>query len=171
MATNDGHDLLGRSLTFLHRLEDGLLAGLLLAMLLVAVSQIFLRNLLDMGLAWADPLLRIMLLWLGLLGALAASRDNKHICIDVLTRLLPQRLRCYSHCFTTVFTAAISGLIAYHSARFVLAEVEAGTLAVLEVPAWCFEVIIPLAFALIALRYLLHFVVHVTALRRGSLNS
>ena len=154
-----------RTLNLIHRLEDGLLAGLLLAMLLLASSQIFLRNLFDIGLVWADPLLRIMLLWLGLLGALAASRDNKHISIDVLTRLLPERLQLYSHLFTALFTASVSGLIAYHSARFVLSEFEEHTMAVAGIPAWCFEVIIPLTFALIALRYLLHFSQHVGELR------
>lgn len=155
-----------RTLNLLYRLEDGLLAALLLAMLLLASSQIFLRNLFDIGLVWADPLLRIMLLWLGLLGALAASRDNKHISIDVLTRLLPERFRLFSHCFTTLFTASVSGLVAFHSARFVVAEFEAQTIAVMGVPAWCFESIIPLAFGLIALRYLLHFVQHVGEVRR-----
>ena len=165
MSVSNTTGLVTRTLNIIHRLEDGLLAGLLLTMLLLASSQIFLRNLLDVGLVWADPLLRIMLLWLGLLGALAASRDNKHISIDVLTRLLPERLQLYSHLFTSLFTASVSGLIAYHSGRFVLSEFEEHTMAVAGVPAWCFEIIIPLAFALIALRYLLHFAQHVAELR------
>jgi len=165
MAASNSAGLTTRSLKLIHRLEDSLLVGLLLAMLFLAVAQILLRNLLDVGLVWADPLLRIMLLWLGLLGALAASRDNKHISIDILTRLLPARVRLLSHCFTALFTVCISGLIAYHSGRFVVAEFEAHATAVMGVPAWCFEIIIPLAFALIALRYLLHFGLHVSALR------
>ena len=166
MPVNQRSSRTARTLNLIYRLEDGLLAGLLLAMLLLASSQIFLRNLFDIGLVWVDPVLRIMLLWLGLLGALAASRDNKHICIDVLTRLLPAPLRLYSHLFTSLFTASVSGLIAYHSGRFVLAEFNEHTMAVLDVPAWYFEVIIPLAFTLIGVRYLLHFSQYATDLRR-----
>lgn len=156
---------LTRTLTLIHRLEDGLLAVLLLGLLFLAASQIIFRNLLDIGLVWVDPLLRIMLLWLGLLGALAASRDNKHICIDVLTRILPQPLQLYSRLFTTLFTATVSGVITYHSARFVLSEYEANTLAVLDIPAWVFEAVIPLAFGLIAVRYVLHFLQRLQQLR------
>lgn len=138
-----------------------MLVGLLLTMLLLASSQIFLRNLFDIGMVWADPLLRIFVLWLGMLGALAASRDNKHITIDVLTRLMPARARTLTHIFTSLFTATVCGLIAYHSMRFVFLEYKSATVAVADIPAWCFEVIIPLAFALIGLRYLTHFGQHI----------
>lgn len=154
-----------RAIKFIHYIEDGLLAVLLLAMLLLASSQIFLRNLLEVGLVWADPLLRILVLWLGLLGALAASRDNKHITIDVLTRLMPASARQLTHVFTSLFTAIVSGLIAYHSGRFVLMEYETGNISAAGVPAWLFEIIIPVAFSLIALRYLIHFIHHLRNLR------
>jgi len=149
----------------IHHIEDALLAILLIAMLLLASSQIFLRNLLDIGLVWADPILRIMVLWLGLLGALAASRDNKHITIDVLTRLMPTKARSLTRVFTSLFTTIVSGLIAYHSARFVLMEHETGNIATAGVPAWLFEIIIPVAFALITVRYLIHLIRHLYDLR------
>ena len=149
-----------RALKIIHHIEDGLLAALLLGMLLLASSQIFLRNLFEIGMVWADPLLRIMVLWLGLLGALAASRDNKHITIDILTRLMPTRARILTHIFTSLFTSVVSGLIAYHSARFVILEYDTGNVAVAGLPAWFFEIIIPIAFALISVRYLIHFGQH-----------
>lgn len=150
----------------LHRIEDGVLAIMLLTMIVLATTQIFLRNVFDTGLTWADPLLRIMLLWLGLLGALAASRDNKHITIDILTRLLNNTGRNLVHLFTSLFTVSVCGIIAWHAGRFVRMEYAARTLAVGEIPIWIFELVIPVAFALIALRYLLQFVQHALALRR-----
>ena len=54
--------------------EDSLMVILLSATILLAASQIVLRNLFDSGLIWADPTLRIMVLWLSLLGAIAATR-------------------------------------------------------------------------------------------------
>ncbi len=67
----------------LGRLEDALLVALLGVLLLLASTQILLRNLFDAGLTWADPLLRVLVLWLGLLGAMIASRSGKHITLDV----------------------------------------------------------------------------------------
>ena len=52
---------------------------LLTGMILLATTQILMRNLWDTGLAWADPSLRIAVLWVALLGALAATRDDNHI--------------------------------------------------------------------------------------------
>ncbi|MGI9302773.1 MAG: TRAP transporter small permease [Gammaproteobacteria bacterium] len=140
---------------FFHRMEDAILAIVLTAMILIASAQIALRNLFDLGFAWTDPLLRIMVLWLGLLGALAASRENKHINIDALSRLLPGRSRFLAQFVTALFTSIVCGVVAGHGVRFVMLDWETGTIAFAGIPAWWLETIIPFAFAVIALRYLL----------------
>ena len=66
--------------------ENGLLFVLLTGLILLASTQIFLRNALSMGFPWADGLIRLMVLWLGLAGGIAASRDRKQIAIDIVTR-------------------------------------------------------------------------------------
>jgi TRAP-type C4-dicarboxylate transport system permease small subunit len=157
MPASNQDSVIARTLNIIHLIEDGMLVGLLLIMLFLASSQILLRNLFEVGMVWADPLLRIFVLWLGLLGALAASRDNKHITIDVLTRLMPARVSMLTHIFTSLFTATVCGIIAYHSVRFVMQEYESATVSVAGLPAWIYEIIIPFAFALIGLRYLLRF--------------
>ena len=89
---------MGRLNTFLGRLEwagklaeDALLVLILSTMVLLAAGQIILRNFLDVGFIWGDELLRMLVLWLAVAGALAASRSDKHISIDVLNRFLPER--------------------------------------------------------------------------------
>ena len=72
-------------------IEDGLLVLLLAAMIGLAGTQILLRNVLDTGLGWGDPLLRVTVMWIGLLGAMAASRDDNHITIDLVSRILKGR--------------------------------------------------------------------------------
>lgn len=143
----------GRWLRALHAAEDAVLAGLLGGMILLAAAQIALRSLFHGGAAWADPLLRASVLWLGLLAAASASRDNRHIVIDVLARFLPRRALPVVGVLTQSFTAGVSALIAFHALRFVLSEARAGTEAFAGVPAWAVESILPAAFTLIALRY------------------
>ena len=145
----------------LHFLEDSILALLLLAMILLATTQIFLRNFFDSGIIWADPLLRVMVLWLGLLGALAATRENKHITIDLLTRFLSEFMQHVAKAFTNLFSAVITSILAYHSMRFVIMEYEAQSEAFSGIPTWILELILPVAFALIALRFFIHFVISV----------
>jgi TRAP-type C4-dicarboxylate transport system permease small subunit len=141
----------------LHRIEDALLALLLLAMIVLAPLQIVLRDFFDAGISWIDPLLRVLVLWVGMLGAVAASRDGRHITIDVLSRLMPKRARAATDALTSLFATAVSGLVAWHAGRFVWTEYSFESTAFSGIPAWTLQSILPFAFGMIALRYLLRF--------------
>jgi TRAP-type C4-dicarboxylate transport system permease small subunit len=147
---------LERALGLLHRLEDGLLALILGLMVLLAPLQILLRNFFDTGIGWGDPLLRVLVLWVGMLGALAATRGRRQISIDVLSHVAGERMRSGVGVVTSLFTAVVCGVVARHASRFVASEIEYGTTAFAGVPAWTCELVIPVAFGLIALRYALY---------------
>jgi TRAP-type C4-dicarboxylate transport system permease small subunit len=133
--------------------EDALLVGMLAVMVLLAGLQILARNFLGEGLVWSDQLLRILVLWVGLLGALAASRDNNHIVIDLVPKLLPARAKRGIEIVIFAFTSAVSALVAWHAARFVIEEYGYSQPLLGPVPGWVFQTIIPLGFGLIAWRY------------------
>ena len=151
----------------LQRAEDALLVLLLGATVLLAPLQIALRGAFGTGIVWIDPLLRVLVLWLGLLGALRASRDRRLITIDVMSRILPQRPRAAAGAVTSFFTASVSGIVAYHAARFVASELRFGSVAFSGIPAWALESVVPFAFGAIALRYLLHFATDLRAVFSG----
>ena len=69
--------------------ENALLGGALFAMIGLAAAQVLWRVALGGGFAWADEALRLLVLWSAMLGAVAASRDNVHLRIDLLSRFLP----------------------------------------------------------------------------------
>ena len=138
-----------------HRIEDILLVLLLSNMIALASTQIILRNFFDSGIVWADPLLRIMVLWLGLVGATVASRDNKHIHIDLVSRFLSKRWYLLIQTFVGQFTAWVCLLIAWHGARWVQLEYLDGMISFLGIPAWMFQITIPITFVLIGVRYFL----------------
>lgn len=146
---------LARGLRALHWLEDAILVGLLLTMVGVAVMQIVLRNGFDSGFLWAESFLRVLVLWIGLAGAMAASREHRHINIDILGRFLPPLAGRIAALFSALFTAAIAATVAWYSLDFVRVEYEAPSPAFAQVPTWVCESIMPFAFAVIALRYLL----------------
>lgn len=134
--------------------EDGALVGLLLMMVLLAVVQIVMRNFADQSLVWADPFLRVSVLWIGLLGAGIAARENSHIAIDIATRYLPERLARVSGVVLSLFTAGVCTALAWFAFAFVRSEYSYGMIAFGSVPAWWCESIMPAAFALMAVRYL-----------------
>ena len=146
-------------------LENVLLSLLLSALILLASSQIVLRNVFSTGLTWGDGLIRLMVLWLALLGAIAASRDGKQIAIDVVTRVLPETARRVTEAVAHAFTALVTGLLAWHSARFVLDSLEFGDTMLNDWPAWVLQLILPVGFAVICYRYLVRCVAQLTGLR------
>jgi C4-dicarboxylate transporter, DctQ subunit len=147
--------LLTRSLSLLQRLEDAVLVGLLTVMIALAVAQILLRNLFEGGILWGDLLVRVLVLWLGLLGAMVATRQNQHIRIDIIARFLPERIQRAADALVSLFTAAICAAAAWFGLQFVVSEREFGGLAFAGVPVWLCAAIIPCAFAVIALRFLI----------------
>jgi len=153
MNKNHHQSLAKRLQTVLYWLEDGILVGLLLLMITMAVTQIFLRNLFETAIVWGDVLVRILVLWVGLVGAMVASRQGNHINIDILDRYLPGRAKTVVNFVVELFTALICSSVAYFSLRFVQMEYIDGGMAFAKVPAWVCEAIIPFAFVVIALRY------------------
>ncbi len=138
-----------------HWLEDAFLVCLLLTMVGLAVLQIVLRNGFDGGFLWAESFLRVLVLWIGLAGAMAASRTHRHINIDIIGRFLPPLAARAAAVFNALFTAGVCAALAYYSLDFVRVEYEAPSMAFASVPTWICESIIPFAFSVIALRYLL----------------
>lgn len=134
--------------------EDALLLIILVSMIFLAGIQIFLRNFFDTGFFWGDELLRIMVLWLTVAGALAASRMDKHISIAVLDRFLPQKVKTVTRIIIDLFTAFICALFAWHSARFVMSSYEFGDMLMRNIPAWTLQSIMPVGFALMAYRHI-----------------
>jgi TRAP-type C4-dicarboxylate transport system permease small subunit len=59
--------------------EDALLVLLLAAMVGLAATQIILRNLFDGAILWADPMLRVSVLWVGMIGAMVATVHGRRV--------------------------------------------------------------------------------------------
>jgi len=131
------------------------LAILLTAMIGVAASQVVLRNFFEGGIYWGDSAVRVMVLWVALLGAMVASRRDEHIRIDIAGRFLPEHLKPHVSRAVSLFTCLVLSLFCWYSIDFVRYEYEDGTLAFGQVPAWICELIMPVGAGVMALRYAL----------------
>jgi TRAP-type C4-dicarboxylate transport system permease small subunit len=136
-------------------LEDAVLLALFAGLTLISVVQIGLRNLGLAGLVWGDGLVRVGVLWIALLGAVAASRDQRHIAIDLAHRLLPTRFWHALAVVVDAFTATVCGFLAYYSWIFVRDSRAFGDTLLGDWPAWLFQLVLPVGFALITYRYAL----------------
>ena len=143
-----------RILRALHATEDLLLALLLGALLALALAQIGLRLFFGSGLEWAEPVERMGVLWLALLGALGATRERRHIAIDAIPRLLPPRLHRAAWALTQLATAAICAVLAWTGWGMLEMEREAPTLFVAGISSWIPMIVFPAGFALMTLRFM-----------------
>jgi len=137
------------------RIEETFLCLLLTSMILLACVQIFLRFFFSGGIAWADPLLRYMVLWAGLFGAAVATKKGKHISIDIISHLLPDRYNPWLQALLNLFSAGVCSVLTYAAVNFVRDEALYGGRRILEIPSWGLNLVFPIAFGIISLRFLI----------------
>jgi len=142
--------------------ETFVLVALFAGLLLLAAAQILLRNGFSAGLVWADELIRLLVLWLAVAGAVAASRDQKHIAIELIARSLSADWRRMAVVVVNLFACIVSGVLAWQSWRFVRDSMEFGDMLLGDWPAWILQVSLPIGFALISYRFLVHAAIGLT---------
>ncbi|UCF65814.1 MAG: TRAP transporter small permease [bacterium] len=147
---------------FLQKLDSGLfqvenfiILLTLGSMVILSFLQVVLRNFFDTGLLWGDILLRHLVLWVGFVGASLATREEKHINVDVLTRLVSQNYVPFIQFLVNLAALVICFILAKASYVFLSFEIEAGTTLFLDIPSWYIQIILPIGFGLIGLRFLL----------------
>lgn len=148
--------MIQRSVRWLHHLEDFLLAAILFSMLMLAITDIAMRLITGGSLIWIPPVLQILVLWLGLLGALLASRSQEHVAIDVISRFVGPLGKKICGISGSLFAALVCSVVAYYSIEFIQTSIEYDDIAFAQVPAWPLQVIIPFTFSLMAVRFYMH---------------
>jgi len=165
MPTRNLPPTLDRLISIVTWSENALLIGMLALMVGLAAAQIFFRNFFDISIHGADQMLRLLVLWVAFLGAIAASREGKHIRVDALVRWLPGRIKPGVVALTDLFTLVVCLLLAWQSLRFIQSARESAEMAFATLPVWVAALILPLGFTLIALRYSLRLRHHVLQAR------
>ena len=123
-------------------------------MMLLAVGQIVLREVFDTGIIWADELVRLIVLWLAMMGAIAACREDRHIRIDALSHLFSDNVISGIRIVVDLFAAGVCAVIAWHAYRYLQLEIEFEDTVLVNTPAWVAHVVIPIGFAVFSYRFL-----------------
>jgi len=145
----------GRSLLqAFHRTEISVLALIVLGMVVFSATQVLFRNLARAGIVWIDPLLRYLTLWIAFVGGAVATREGRHIQMDVLGRVLPPSLRRFVSRITHFAAAATCMVLAESAYRHLASEYAHGEREFLQIPTWILLGVIPLTLALMTYRFL-----------------
>jgi TRAP-type C4-dicarboxylate transport system permease small subunit len=165
------------------KVEEILLALLLVGMVGLAALQVLLRNIWDTGIDWADITLQNVTVIVGLLGAAVATAEGRHLNIDILSRLLQGRAKKALRVLIGLFAVTVAALLTRGGwTTFVanyepwLRNIPEGWSAVqnLEVqffegtiPQWLSLLVLPIGFGLIGLHFLLRLVRDLSTLITG----
>jgi TRAP-type C4-dicarboxylate transport system permease small subunit len=155
-------------LLVVHKIEDWLLILFTAFIVVFSALQIVLRNLFDSGITWISPLLGVLVFWIGMLGALVATRDRSHIKINVLSVYLSEKQKVVAQVIVNLFAGAICLVLAFYALEFLKLDLDSPAKAFANVPVWVAEVIMPATFALMGIRFLAYAILHVIALVRGN---
>ena len=147
------------------RLEKAIMVLFLGLMIVAAFAQIALRNFMGVGLPWSESLVRYLVLWVGFIGASLAAREGRHITIEVIKLRPSAGGRRYLAAVSELCAVGVCTVMTWAAVKFVRDDAQIGNRTFLDLPTWVLETIIPAAFAIMSLRFLLR---AIRALRRDA---
>ena len=137
------------------RLEKALMVLFLGLMIVAAFAQIALRNFVGVGLPWSESLVRYLVLWVGFIGASLAAREGRHITIEVIKLRPSAGGRRYLAAISQLCAVGVCTVMTWAAVKFVRDDAQIDNRTFLDLPTWVLETIIPAAFAIMSLRFLL----------------
>jgi TRAP-type C4-dicarboxylate transport system permease small subunit len=129
----------------------------LLAMMLIIVADVLLRNLAlpgwPQGLAWSNEVSELMLYLITMCLAPWLLRQGQHIRVDIVLQALPRRLAWQLEWCGDILALLCCVLLCRYGVQATLASYEAGALSIktLVTPEWWSLAPLPITFALLAL--------------------
>ena len=153
--------------SFYERLEEILLVFLVVLMVSLGFLQILFRNLISIGIVWVDPLVRHLVLWIALLGASIATRENRHIRIDILSGYLSPAHQRRVQGGLQLFSALICLLLVHPAIRFLQNDYQAGKTLALGIPMWLSQAIMPAMMLVLGVRCFLQGFRNISSVSQG----
>jgi C4-dicarboxylate transporter, DctM subunit len=132
--------------------EDAFASLALLAMVVLPLLEIVWRKAFSHGIPGSGPIVQHLTLWVGFLGAAMAARDGKLLALATGTFIPPGAWRRAADILAAAFGAWASTMLAWGGWKMAAIEREVGTTIGADIPAWIAQLVLPFAFALIAIR-------------------
>jgi len=144
----------GRTLAVLARAEDIALALALAGIVLFPISEVVLRG--TQGISGSTPITRHLVLLVGMLGGAVAAREGRMLALSTVDAFLKGWLKTALHVFSYGVAAAVALFLAEAGREWVAAEMVTGQELAWGIPLWWVQAVLPLGFALVAVRSVLH---------------
>lgn len=132
--------------------EESFAALALAAMVALPLLEIAVRAAAGTGVPGSQPFVQHLTLWVGFLGAALAARDGRLLSLATAQFLPAGAARRAARVAAAAVAAAVATLLGLASCELVAITRDAGTEVAAGVPAWATQLVLPAAFAAVALR-------------------
>jgi tripartite ATP-independent transporter DctM subunit len=139
----------------LWHLENGFSGLLLVLVAVVPTAEILARWILKTGILGASDLTHHLVLWLTCLGGAMTSREGKHITLSAGVDLIREPARGWILTITSFISASIAAAMTWSSLALVLIGFDPAK-KIGIVPIQIAAAVLPVGFALIAARFVIH---------------
>jgi len=130
----------------------------LLALLVLSLSQVILRNFFELGFSEIDVIARHLVLFVTFMGAALISEGNRHIKIDCVTSVIRDSLKSRIKAPMLFISSVISFIFFWYALQFWLDENQYASTN--ELLALYMALILPLGFFILGLHFLLLAISH-----------
>ncbi|SDJ69228.1 MULTISPECIES: TRAP transporter small permease [Paenibacillus] len=101
-------------------LFNGFIALALSLMAILVFGNVVLRYLFNSGITWSEEMARFLFIWLVLLGAVIAFKENSHLGVDMLVKRLSKPLKKIVFIISNVILLAVIYLVVEGSWKITL---------------------------------------------------
>ncbi len=143
-------------LTVLRQGENLLLTFSLAGIVILPLAEIVLRKLFQQSISGVAAMVQHLVLVSSLLGAAVAAREDRLLTMSTLTTFLGGKWKTAAAVFSGAFAIAISIGLAVAGYQYVLITKEAGKILSYGIPVWAVQMVMPIAFTIIAWRLFRH---------------
>jgi C4-dicarboxylate transporter DctQ subunit len=150
-------------LYILDQIEEKFLVSAFAITVLLILTQVFMRKVINYSLSWSEELARYLFIWQCWVGISLAERYSKHIRITILPDKLKDKSRAGLELFVLIILLVTSLTLAVYGMEMVVNLVASGSSsAALKIPIFFVYLALPVGCLLFALRIILKFVTFVT---------
>lgn len=141
-------------LDFITKVEKVVAAITVFSLTALIVSDIFSRELLNSGLAWAQKSAVYFMIWAGFLGASLASSHGAHLRPEIADKLWPEKSKNLFFGLQNFFIATFCIAGSYFGYNYLQESIELGDSdPILGLPLWIVQIIIPITFLLMGFKH------------------
>jgi C4-dicarboxylate transporter DctQ subunit len=142
-----------KALIILQKVQNGMVALLMICFILVVLIATFCRFFQIMGLKWPDELARYLMMWMVFIGCGTAAREGSHFTIDLVYAFLPKRTHNFFIFLSTLVVDIVLGVVVYLSINMTRGQMRMQQVSpALQLPMWFMYLAVPFGCALVVIQ-------------------